>query len=216
MALLNESILSSIFLNSSSSFWIIFILAFSSWIFDNLSKKASVIIEDTFTMLHDFQSLHKNVGGAISKIPRKDPVWQVPSPWSYKINVNTATCDSSNCLAIKAVVQDEYGVVVGGFSKKLQVGSSAIMGECLAIREALSFAFMNGWIISSIETDASTVVSAISKNQVTGLLGLVIFDTCNLLKQANCICVCVCVCIWIPRCCNEVAHDLTRFGLSNS
>ena len=37
MALLNESILSSIFLNSSSSFWIIFILAFSSCIFDNLS-----------------------------------------------------------------------------------------------------------------------------------------------------------------------------------
>ncbi|XP_039051361.1 uncharacterized protein LOC120192691 [Hibiscus syriacus] len=126
------------------------------------------IIFSSSSLIGEFNRVSKTGGASRDdEVICRQWVWLKPVQDEVKINVDRAFCKDSSVAAIGVVARDAYGMVIGGFSKKIEPPFSAESSEAAAFTEGIRMAFENGWNKVVIEGDAISIVHRLA-NQVTG------------------------------------------------
>ncbi|PON83310.1 Sieve element occlusion [Trema orientale] len=192
------------------------IIAWSLWMDYNKNiavhgwycENPELILEGATLWLEEFQRLR-----AREELENQEtPVlkrWIPPRRGQLKMNVDAATTPALGFIGVGAVIRDEFGVIHGAFSRRIQGNFGAYLAECSALREGLSFAEKNGIVISTVETDSRNVVAAVRVHNYLALEIPILSDVCSLLFQLGNV-----SCIFISRQANNVAHNLARLALS--
>ncbi|KAJ1395438.1 Ribonuclease H domain [Sesbania bispinosa] len=92
--------------------------------------------------------------------------WSPPPQDSVKLNVNGSFLQDSRRMGVGGVFQNSSTDCLGGFNGFVGRGDS-LEEELLAVLNGLEFAWMKGWRVLVVETDALEVVSVLQDSNLT-------------------------------------------------
>ncbi|KAF6153978.1 hypothetical protein GIB67_037682, partial [Kingdonia uniflora] len=100
----------------------------------------------------------------------KSYFWKLPRIGEIKINTDGAANRNPGKGGIGCIFCDCSGNVMGTLSKVLGLVTN-FMAECEAIIHEVEYAASFGWFIAWIESDSTTAVEALKKNNIPWILG---------------------------------------------
>ncbi|KAK3207114.1 hypothetical protein Dsin_021160 [Dipteronia sinensis] len=125
----------------------------------------SDIWEWAISFMHDFQEFNKiKLQG--QHVTRPSERWQSPQEGVFKINIDAATRVRDGTSGIGVVIRDSHGHVRASLCQNLNANFQPQVAEALAILNGIDLAFENGFLPAVLESDALTVVNAISLKAV--------------------------------------------------
>nr|POE61179.1 putative ribonuclease h protein [Quercus suber] len=163
------------------------------------------------TLLHDFRTAQLSQP-LVSTIVARAARWTPPLSPHLKINFGGATFKDLGCAGVGVVVRNSTGAVIGAFSQRIMMPSSAAIVELLACRKALVFAKDLGVVQCIVEGDAKVIIKALRQRDSSHpQYGHVIQDVLFLASDFQSCCF-----SHVKRLGNLVAHCLARSSKSGT
>ncbi|XP_062093342.1 uncharacterized protein LOC133799338 [Humulus lupulus] len=130
--------------------------------------------------------------------------WTKPHDGMMKINVDVSVHATENRFGFGCVARDSNGLFLEALCGRRRGKVSAVLGEALSIKEALSWIQRKDWANVIVESDCLVVVHAIQHQvQMFSPLGLIISDCCSFLSSLKNVSI-----FFVKRSANQVAHFL--------
>ncbi|KAK3227490.1 hypothetical protein Dsin_007352 [Dipteronia sinensis] len=139
-----------------------------------------------------------------STLARPSERWQSPQAGVFKINTDAATRVRDGTSGIGVVIRDSHGHVRASLCQNLNANFQPQVAEALAILKGIDLAFENGFLPAVLESDALTVVNAISLKALLSRTFLLL----SMLTSVDVFSV-----SFVPRLANKVAHCLAKLAL---
>ncbi|KAK3217805.1 hypothetical protein Dsin_011775 [Dipteronia sinensis] len=140
---------------------------------------------------------------------RLSSIWEVLPAGVFKINTDAALNFRNNISGIGVAIRDCNGHVMASLCQHIGTAYQPQIAETLAILRCLKLAVETGLVPAVVESDALSVVNAITSKMVPNTeVGMVIHDILCILRNSNFISVKL-----LPRLANKVSHSLARLAL---
>ncbi|XP_065638474.1 uncharacterized protein LOC136071304 [Quercus suber] len=107
-------------------------------------------------------------------------LWATPPPGFHKINVNGATNEGGGCSGIGVIIRDSSRTVIGALSKVLPMSLNAEVTEAFALLNGVLFALELQISQAIFESDALSIILALSSHESGGELGTSLRTSCRL------------------------------------
>lgn len=138
--------------------------------------------------------------------------WTPPRLHNYKINFNGAIFEKENRAGLGIVIQNHDRLVMASLSEVVQLPSTVIEVETLAVRQAVEFALELGFNNIVLEGDSEVLVKLMnSSSRSLAPFGHIINDIVFLASCFSCFSI-----AHVRRQCNKVAHLLSRRAIFSS
>ncbi|KAK9100849.1 hypothetical protein Scep_024279 [Stephania cephalantha] len=186
-------------------------------LFSAPNSRATPNWNQIFEWLTEYHDQGKVFQGRAAPSATSPPKWQPTSTNLPKLNVDASVLSGCTYVTVGGVLRDHQGIVYGAFDQKIQGNLSPVAAEAeaeaeaVAVREGLLFSQRSGWKIDIIESDASTVIEAINKCQLTSPIGPLISEIHHLKTTSPGI-----IFTFTPRLGNSVAHSLAKQAMERN
>ena len=108
--------------------------------------------------------------------PLASLLWAAPPPGFHKINVDSVTDEGGGCSYIGVIIRDSSGVAMGALSKVLPASLNAEVTEAFALLHGVLFALEMQISHAIFESNALSIILALSSFEVGGELGHILED----------------------------------------
>ncbi|CAN6541779.1 unnamed protein product [Malus baccata var. baccata] len=133
--------------------------------------------------------------------------WKKPCFGMIKMNTDAAWCKASQRAGLGWVARDFAGVLQGAGGTGASSFHSAAAAEAAAIRGALEFCLLQGFVNVIVESDARAIVLMIRKELTHNFrIGCLLGDIENLARRMQAVSF-----VFAPRECNTAAHSVAKF-----
>ncbi|XP_063945892.1 uncharacterized protein LOC135151390 [Daucus carota subsp. sativus] len=135
-----------------------------------------------------------------------DCIWVNPQQNSVKVSVDAAVFEDKDAAGLGLVARDDNGELIQAKTLILPSKVAPVLGEAMAVKEALSWIDVMQWPKVILVSDCLVVVQAIrSKTPMRSQFGKVIEDCRSYIRRLNKISL-----YHVKRSANMVAHQLAR------
>ena len=147
----------------------------------------------------------------IPPLPSPQSSWIAPPPDYFKVNVDGASSiDGSGISGIGVLIRDDLGRVIAALCKALPVHYPAELTEFFALEHGVLLAQEMNISKVIFESDASSVISAVSQACYGGVAGHLVQSIHSAKSVFSC-----CSFIHVRRDYNRAAHELAQFAKCN-
>ena len=137
--------------------------------------------------------------------------WIAPPPDYFKVNVDGASSnDGSGISGIGVLIRDEMGRVIAALCKSLPVHYPTELTEFFALEHGVLLAQEMNISRVIFESDASSVISAVSQACFGGVAGHLVQSIHSAKSVFSC-----CSFVHVRRDCNRAAHELAQYAKWN-
>ena len=144
-------------------------------------------------------------------LPFPQSGWAAPLPGYYKVNVDGASSiDGSGISGVGVIIRDEFGEVVAAMCKALPMHYPAEWTKFLALEHGVLLAKELNISKVIFESDASSVISAITQAYKGGIMGHLVQSIQSMKSFFFC-----CSFYHVKRDYNMAAHELAQFAKCN-
>ncbi|XP_074378240.1 uncharacterized protein LOC141719767 [Apium graveolens] len=180
----------------------------NKWLWDKIVVSAFGIKSMALNMKSDWNKVRELEAKEGMQTQRRDSTWCKPPAQWVKINTD-APCDiNGGWTGLGCVARDDNGHFIRARSKRLQTGHQPRIAEAISLKEALSWTKQWRSRKCIFETDAKSLVDAITgskDNQGRSTFDTIVDDCKELLKHFEEVSL-----VFVPRSANSVAHLLAR------
>ncbi|XP_023893347.1 uncharacterized protein LOC112005329 [Quercus suber] len=185
-----------------------FMVAWSIWgnrnqaFHNDATIPPSQVWESARRALFDFNAARQD---HLPPLSHASLLWATPPPGFHKINVDGAMDEGVGCSGIGVIIRDSSGAVIGALSKVLPVSLNAEVTEAFALLNGVLFALELQISQAIFESDALSIILALSSHESGGELGHILED----IMSASCS-FSHCTFHHLKRDGNKAAHSLAR------
>ncbi|KAK9991414.1 hypothetical protein SO802_026399 [Lithocarpus litseifolius] len=129
--------------------------------------------ESTRRALLDFKAARLN---PLPNLPPARFLWAAPPPGFHKINVDGTTNVGGGNSCIGIIIRDSSGATIGALSKVLLACLHADVNEAFALHQGVLFALEMQINHAIFESDALSIILALSSGEIGGELGHILED----------------------------------------
>ena len=167
--------------------------------------------EGAMNMLSDWSKAQQEVGRKRVAVHTSSRYWCKPPQGWFKVNIDAARFEDSNCIGVGAVIRNDQGAFVGARCQRIGVLLQPREAEAVSLKEALSWVKKMGIKKCVFATDAKQLSDACQQSQGESYFHTIVLDCVDYCKHFDSVLI-----EFTHRSANGVAHVLARATRSMS